>query len=203
MRQVLQSFAGCVITMTSRLPNVLLAYILLVSASVSATEGTQRSQLCVFLEALGMVESNGKDDAVGDGGHAIGRFQVHEAIWLDITAERKRLRLPVYSYFQARQREVSVEYANTYFEWLDRRFLAIYGRLPNDKERLLTWQLGLRGATILRFDITKAKPHNRRAYKKLQLHISSNGKPKHKSGASGDRIEPQATGERQQVRSAR
>jgi len=37
----------------------------------------------VFLDALAQVESNGKDDAVGDNGKALGRYQVWETYWTD------------------------------------------------------------------------------------------------------------------------
>jgi hypothetical protein len=39
-----------------------------------------------FLDALAQVESGGDDDAVGDGGKAIGRLQVWEIYWTDAVA---------------------------------------------------------------------------------------------------------------------
>jgi hypothetical protein len=39
-----------------------------------------------FLDALAQVESGGKDDAVGDGGKAIGRMQIWEIYWTDAVA---------------------------------------------------------------------------------------------------------------------
>ena len=36
-----------------------------------------------LMEAIRMVESSGDDSAVGDGGDAIGPFQIHHAYWRD------------------------------------------------------------------------------------------------------------------------
>ncbi|MBC8442587.1 MAG: hypothetical protein H8D80_00190 [Proteobacteria bacterium] len=36
-----------------------------------------------FLQAIGQIESNNKDDAVGDGGNAIGRYQIWKIYWQD------------------------------------------------------------------------------------------------------------------------
>ena len=38
-----------------------------------------------FFYALAQVESNHNDDAVGDGGNAIGRYQVWRVYWIDAT----------------------------------------------------------------------------------------------------------------------
>jgi hypothetical protein len=42
-----------------------------------------REALRPFLNALAVVESNGKDDAVGDNGNALGRYQIWEIYWHD------------------------------------------------------------------------------------------------------------------------
>lgn len=36
-----------------------------------------------FLEAISFVESNHNDNAIGDNGKAIGRYQIHKAYWID------------------------------------------------------------------------------------------------------------------------
>ena len=46
-----------------------------------------RANLRPFLDALAQVESGGKDDAIGDGGKAIGRMQVWEIYWRDAMAK--------------------------------------------------------------------------------------------------------------------
>lgn len=42
-----------------------------------------RDALRPFLDAVSVVESNGKDSAVGDNGNALGRFQIWEIYWKD------------------------------------------------------------------------------------------------------------------------
>lgn len=37
-----------------------------------------------LVNAIAIVESDGRQDAVGDGGRAISMFQIHEAFWLDV-----------------------------------------------------------------------------------------------------------------------
>ena len=42
-----------------------------------------RDALRPFLDAVAVVESNGKDSAVGDNGNALGRYQIWEIYWHD------------------------------------------------------------------------------------------------------------------------
>lgn len=42
-----------------------------------------RDALRPFLDAVAVVESNGKDSAVGDSGNALGRYQIWEIYWHD------------------------------------------------------------------------------------------------------------------------
>lgn len=48
---------------------------------------TKREQLRPFLNALAYVESNNNDDAVGDNGKAIGRYQIWNVYWKDAVAK--------------------------------------------------------------------------------------------------------------------
>lgn len=43
----------------------------------------EKDPLAALFTALASVESGGRDDAVGDHGLAIGRYQIHESYWLD------------------------------------------------------------------------------------------------------------------------
>ena len=46
---------------------------------------TQEPDLTEFFHALAEVESNHNDDAIGDGGASIGRYQIQHAYWYDAT----------------------------------------------------------------------------------------------------------------------
>lgn len=70
-----------------------LAALMLLASSLMAQTLTlreldaARANLRPFLDALAQVESQGKDDAIGDGGKAIGRMQVWKVYWQDALAK--------------------------------------------------------------------------------------------------------------------
>ena len=65
----------------------LLAFVLpLIQGPTLAEVDAARANLRPLLDALAVVESNGKDDAVGDGGKALGRYQVWRVYWADAIA---------------------------------------------------------------------------------------------------------------------
>ena len=55
-----------------------------------------RAQLRPWLDAVAMVESGADDQAVGDGGKAIGRFQIWRIYWADAVQRCPALRDAVY-----------------------------------------------------------------------------------------------------------
>jgi len=65
---------------------LLLAPIAMAQALTVADLDALRVEHRAFLDALAQVESGGKDDAVGDGGEAIGRMQIWEIYWTDAVA---------------------------------------------------------------------------------------------------------------------
>ena len=67
-----------------KLRHIILAFIAII---VPPGFGWQAEELAYddFFYALAQVESNHNDDAVGDGGNAIGRYQVWRVYWIDAT----------------------------------------------------------------------------------------------------------------------
>jgi len=67
-----------------KLRHIILAFIAVI---VPPGFGWQAEELTYddFFYALAQVESNHNDDAVGDGGNAIGRYQVWRVYWIDAT----------------------------------------------------------------------------------------------------------------------
>jgi hypothetical protein len=51
--------------------------------SQTTTPAADSDPLRPLFQAIGHVESNNKDDAVGDGGKALGRYQIHRIYWQD------------------------------------------------------------------------------------------------------------------------
>ena len=71
--------------------HTLAALLLLASTMLAQTISTKdldtlRAEHRAFLDALAQVESGGKDDAIGDGGKAIGRMQIWEIYHADAVA---------------------------------------------------------------------------------------------------------------------
>jgi hypothetical protein len=65
---------------------LILAFLLpLIQGPTLSEVDAAREALRPFLDALAVVESNGKDDAVGDNGNALGRYQLWQAYWQDAT----------------------------------------------------------------------------------------------------------------------
>jgi len=52
-------------------------------ANPATQEERKRTASEYFMGALASVESEGNDEAIGDGGHAIGRYQIWRIYWLD------------------------------------------------------------------------------------------------------------------------
>jgi hypothetical protein len=65
---------------------LLLAPLAMAQALTVADLDALRVEHRVFLDALAQVESNCDDQAVGDGGKAIGRMQIWEIYWTDAVA---------------------------------------------------------------------------------------------------------------------
>jgi len=66
--------------------HLILAFIaLIVPPAFPWHAGNNEPDLTAFFHALAAVESNHNDDAVGDGGKAIGRYQIWHVYWYDAT----------------------------------------------------------------------------------------------------------------------
>jgi len=61
----------------------LLSIFLLVGGTDLAKLDAKREEIRPLLNALAVVESNNNDDAVGDSGKAIGRYQIWKTYWRD------------------------------------------------------------------------------------------------------------------------
>ncbi len=69
-----------------------------------------------ILDAIRMVESGGRDDCPdGDGGKAIGPFQIHEIYWKDAVAAQPELGLSAgFGYQDCRRREYAIQVIEAY-----------------------------------------------------------------------------------------
>jgi len=82
-----------------------------------------------FVEAVAQIESSGGRFTIGDGGKAIGWWQMHERAWRDTSDFRKRQGLPVWSYRHAPNPKVSKVYARDYLIIMEKQLRHALG--PN------------------------------------------------------------------------
>ena len=67
---------------------ILISTVLVGLSSLGIAQTQYTPQQDALLDALIQVESSGRDDAVGDGGNAIGCLQIWEVYWIDATERR-------------------------------------------------------------------------------------------------------------------
>jgi hypothetical protein len=116
-----------------------------------------------MLEAIAAVESGNSRHAIGDGGKAIGRFQMHPAAWQDAN---DRLAAEGYkTYPRSRWRDPVAQdmIAHAYLRILRDRLATAGVAKPSPAQLALCWNLGFTGAKAYGFDPDQA-PANRRDY---------------------------------------
>lgn len=116
-----------------------------------------------FLDAVAMVESSGRTNAIGDGGKALGMFQLHRAAWED--AAKIDRSLGDYK-TGALNRETSRRAARVYFQILSDRL--IRAQAANSPAMLYAaYNCGFTGFSKRGFDLTKCPASTQKAVKKL------------------------------------
>jgi hypothetical protein len=85
--------------------------------------------------ALSLIESGGDDNAVGDrrnpDGPALGRFQIHQSAWDDISAMRAKDGRQVWPYHSARNELIAEDYAYTLLTRITNEFKQHYVYEPS------------------------------------------------------------------------
>ena len=117
-----------------------------------------------FLDAVAMVESSGRTNAIGDGGKALGMFQLHRAAWED--AAKIDRSLGDYK-TGAMNRETSRRAARVYFSILSARL--IRAQAANSPAHLYAaYNVGFTGFSKRGFDLAKCPASTQKAVKKLE-----------------------------------
>jgi len=98
-----------------------------------------------FIDLLSWRESRNNDDAVGDHGDSLGRFQMSSAAWADVNSLRRSQRLPEFQHGFAFDPGISREYALQYLGILDRQFHRTFGREPSEAQLLSIYRKGFNG----------------------------------------------------------
>jgi len=118
-----------------------------------------------FLDSVAMIESSGNPNAVGDGGKAVGLFQLHRAAWNEARSVDQTI--PPYE-AGAKSGNVSRRAARAYFNILTSRFQRATGTPPTPGQLYAAYNIGLsRFLSKYGGDISKCPATTQRAIKKL------------------------------------
>lgn len=98
------------------------------------------------LEAIAQVESRGDPTAVGDGGRAVGAYQMHPAAWRDANAYRVAQGSPAYPRNRWREPRVQDGVAKAFLAVLEARLGRDGYQHPTPGLLALCWHRGYAGA---------------------------------------------------------
>lgn len=118
-----------------------------------------------YLNRVERVESGGRQ-IVGDGGAALGSFQMHHAAWDQVS---KQTGWTWEWRTGAFHRSVAKNYARAYLQWLERSLERRLGRPPTEAELYAAWNIGLGGFAKRGYSLAFCPAITQRAVKKLQV----------------------------------
>lgn len=116
-----------------------------------------------LLDKIAKVESRQSSAAVGDGGRALGAWQMHRAAW-DDACRRLGVSWP---HKDATSPDKARAVAREHLRWLHAGFTAATRRQPTPADSYALWNLGVRGYERRGWDITRCPIITRRAAEKL------------------------------------
>jgi hypothetical protein len=100
----------------------------------------------ILLGGISMIESGNNDLAVGDmknqDGPALGRFQIHQSAWTDISKIRKAKGQPTHPYHDAYKRTTAESYAATLVDSITDEFIKHHGCRPSPSLLYVCYSLG-------------------------------------------------------------
>jgi len=116
-----------------------------------------------FIDKVALIESNGNPKAVGDGGKAIGLFQIHKPAWQDAVNFLKDEKPLLYQlgvevgHFKNYKKDcfdekISATIATAYFIILQERFFKKNKKYPTELQLYMIYNMGYDGAESYRFD---------------------------------------------------
>ena len=116
-----------------------------------------------LLDAIARVESGVKPWAVGDGGKALGAFQIHAAAWSDVNRVREKEGRIQHRHSAAFNPAVAREYAREYLTLLNIELAKALGRYPAPSETYAAYNLGFAGFKRRGFKVDNCPVTTRKA----------------------------------------
>lgn len=120
-----------------------------------------------MLKAVAMVESSNNPKAVGDGGKALGMYQLHKPAWEQISEQRKKAGLETWSWSYALDKDISAIYASAYMDWLSNSLKVKLKREPAPWEVYAAYNRGLGGFAKVNYNFSSLPSHTQKACKKI------------------------------------
>lgn len=122
-----------------------------------------------LIEAVCLVESNGRTTAIGDGGKASGAFQFWSATWSHTTQIRQRDGLPTISYKEgSKDIKWSRLYAASYLKWIEKYIRDRGVKYPTVGQIYMGYNWGVGNARKVKFDVSKSPATTQRAIRKIE-----------------------------------
>ena len=115
------------------------------------------------LDSIARIESSGRSQIVGDGGRALGLFQMHRAAWND-ACQRLGVSWPHSSAIDPKRARTV---AANHLAWLCAQFEKETGRKPNASETYALWNLGIEGFKRRNFNLNQCPAITKRAARKM------------------------------------
>jgi len=149
--------------------------LLSISSSFSAPPPAPSQVSTRLIEAVCLVESNGRATAIGDvhpetgKARALGAFQFWQPTWQHTTQIRQRDGLPTISY-----KEGSIDikwsrlYAASYLKWIEKYIRDRGVKYPTVGQIYMGYNWGVGNARKVKFDVSKSPATTQRAIRKIE-----------------------------------
>jgi hypothetical protein len=117
--------------------------------------------------SVALIESGNNHLSVGDGGKAIGRYQMHRPAWDDANKYLHSQGLLRHSWSERFDPGVQEMMALAYIQTIKRMFLSSYGRLPTATEIYFAYTMGFSRSKSIDFDIRRVPSFKRNAIQRF------------------------------------
>lgn len=125
-----------------------------------------------FIDALAYVESGYDYNAVGDGGKALGAWQLHRTAWEDVRRKHPVVGQHRINAIGTRNARTQRFAAETYLAILRQRFASAGIENPCYRQLHAAWNMGFRGFRSIGFDASRAPTTTLRAQQRLIRYLS-------------------------------
>lgn len=118
-------------------------------------------------KCIALVESGNNHLAVGDGGKAIGAYQMHRKAWDDANKLRHAEGLLRHSWSSRFDPSVQEAMALSYIQWIKRSFYYTYGKLPTPTQVYHAYTMGFTKSKSVDFDMSELPSFKRNAIERF------------------------------------